>query len=56
MKRICWTEHFFELYPTEPRVDQSAINSLSDMPVWEDLDIELDIKELQKNFIFRLEI
>ena len=43
-----WVEHYLELYATQNEVSSSALDSIPDMPIMEELDLLPTIEELHK--------
>ena len=46
MKR--WVEHYLEIFGTENKVTETALNAISQLAVFEKLDVEPTVDELEK--------
>ena len=44
----CWVEHFLELYSTKNVVTEAALNTISQLPITEELEEEPTEEELRK--------
>ena len=43
-----WVEHYLEIYGTENKVTEAALNAIPQLPVVEELDAEPTLDELEK--------